>query len=143
MTIDEKGRASSWLDDYLAELRKYPHRYADDIEGLERVVALIQSQAAEIERLTRERDDAIAANYRQAGCIHQCAAHLGPDASGTIDGLPLAVKALVTRAEATQSALSEALEVVRPFAEDAAMCAVNSDFAAARAFLSKYGREGK
>lgn len=60
------------------------------------------------ETAERERDEAIAANYRQAGCIHQCAAHLGPDASGTIDGLPLAVKAAVTERDEARRLLAEA-----------------------------------
>lgn len=61
----------------------------------------------EIEALKQERDSLVHANHSQAYCIQQCAAIIGPETSGTIDGLPKAVKHLVSRAEAAEAKLSE------------------------------------
>ncbi|KFC62731.1 hypothetical protein FF80_03298 [Devosia sp. LC5] len=37
------SETARWLDEYLSELRKNPNRYADDIEGLERVAAALSA----------------------------------------------------------------------------------------------------
>jgi len=55
-----------------------------------------------------ERDAAIMSTHRQALCIQQCAAHIGPDTSATIDGLPLAVKRVVQERNAARTAAPQA-----------------------------------
>ncbi|HVM93422.1 MAG TPA: hypothetical protein VMT67_11455 [Terriglobales bacterium] len=66
----------------------------------------------ELAALIAERDAAIMSTHRQALCIQQCAAHIGPETSATIEGLPLAVKRVVqerdeARATAPQAAKGE------------------------------------
>ena len=58
-----------------------------------------ESLREQVEKLTKERDEALErerncaiATHRQAYCIQQCASIIGPDTSATIDGLPKAVK---------------------------------------------------
>lgn len=158
MTIDEKGQASLWLDDYLAELRKYPHRYADDIEGLERVGALLQSQAAEIKRLTRERDGLSTGLSALVHCqspltrsqMREAAADLLDKNGLKPTYLSGDQSPFVIRAEAAQSALSEALERFAQidcagYSRDRQSEGDVLEYvkALASAFLSKYGREGK
>ncbi|ARL90967.1 hypothetical protein [Burkholderia pseudomallei] len=60
---------------------------------------------AEDERaaLIAERDSAIMSTHRQALCIQQCAAHIGPETAATIDGLPLAVKRVVEERDAARA----------------------------------------
>ena len=74
--------------------------------------APLDAERAEIERLTKERDAAIEANYRQAHCIQQCSAHLGVDYSGTLEGLPLAVKAVVSALKEAQKPAAEPFDVL-------------------------------
>lgn len=47
--------------------------------------------------LTRKLEAASLATHRQANCIHQCAAYIGPDTSATIEGLPKAVRHLAEK----------------------------------------------
>ena len=58
-----------------------------------------ESLREQVEKLTKERDEALErerncaiATHRKAYCIQQCASIIGPDTSATIDGLPKAVK---------------------------------------------------
>lgn len=44
-----KEAALRWIDDFLDELKKTPHRYADDIDGLDRVRAALTSPQQETE----------------------------------------------------------------------------------------------
>ena len=69
-----------------------------------------------VEKLTKERDEALArerncaiATHRQAYCIQQCAGTIGPDTSATIDSLPNAVKRVVKQL----AALAEQNEKMR------------------------------
>lgn len=50
-----------------------------DVERLDRI------DADELSRVKDELSGVLAANSRQASCIHQCAAAIGPDTPGTID----------------------------------------------------------
>src|ERR1700740_3137895 len=50
-----------------------------------------------------ERDHFAHANHRQAYCIQQCAAILGPNFSATVDGLPKGVRHVVDRLAAPET----------------------------------------
>jgi len=120
-----------WCESKLAASQAWNDRKQDDASN-----TLIEEQAARIATLEKERDLAIESNYRQAGCIHQCSAHLGPDSSGMIEGLPLAVKHAVTRANASQARLSEAVKVLEGVcSEDAG----RAEWHAAKAFIATLG----
>lgn len=90
------------------------------LAGLDGVTAVVLTakQAKElgeyVEQIERERDDASLATHRQAYCIQQCAAHIGPETAATIDGLPKAVKRIVAElaaAKSRASALEQALRL--------------------------------
>lgn len=61
----------------------------------------------EWEALIAERDAAILSTHRQAFCIEQCAAHIGPETPATINGLPLAVKRVVEERDAARASANE------------------------------------
>ena len=152
MTIDEKGasewlKAVAWLHPTAGWARTSYHSvlvhcHKDDPgpEPLIRrtdAVAVIQSQAAEIERLKGEAE-------AWAAQLHH--------AEHDRDFNEKARAGWQSRAEASQSALSEALEVVRAIQElnmtnedENGHRWANSDLIEqeCHAFLSKYGREGK
>lgn len=62
-----------------------------------------QAQPDERAALIAERDAAIMSTHRQAICIQLCAAHIGPETSATIEGLPNAVKRLVKERDAVRA----------------------------------------
>lgn len=73
-----------------------------------------------IDRLKEDLVRVLDANSRQAFCIQQCAASIGPDTVGTIDGLPRAVKHLVNQLQQSCEHLASAIvEVVGDVMVDA------------------------
>lgn len=75
---------------------------SDIPDGISEFREMLRARASshEMARLKSELARVLDANSRQASCIHQCAAVIGPDASATIDGLPRAVKHLVEQLQA-------------------------------------------
>ena len=92
------------VEDELIDRRMVAHNLRLRVTELEAKLA-----AAE-----RELHIAVMSTHRQADCINQCAAAIGPDTSATIDGLPRAVRHLATRL----SAAVKALETVRRWMGD-------------------------
>lgn len=72
---------------------------------------------AEVERVNGLAREAALATHRQAYCIQQCAAHIGPDALATINGLPNAVKTVVARAKAAEAEVERKDAALAPFAD--------------------------
>ncbi|WP_308836057.1 hypothetical protein [Paraburkholderia sp. SARCC-3016] len=68
---------------------------------------LSEDDAARAEMIA-ERDAAVMSAHRQALCIQQCAAHIGPDTSATIDGLPLAVKRVMRERDEANAVMTDA-----------------------------------
>ena len=62
--------------------------------------------------LERERDEALAANFRQATCLHECAASISHDTSFSIDVLPNAVKHVVRERDEAREQLESILSVI-------------------------------
>jgi hypothetical protein len=82
----------------------------DQISLIEWIAKQVKSaQPDERAALIAERDAAIMSTHRQAACIQQCAAHIGPDTSATIDGLPLAVKRLIEERDAARASAPQAV----------------------------------
>lgn len=73
-------------------------------EKIDRYEAALASKDETIERLCAERDSLAQANHRQAYCIQQCAAILGPETSASVDGLPKAVRRIVDELSAFRAA---------------------------------------
>lgn len=71
-------------------------------EAITRATADAQERIAELER---ERDSAVLSTHRQAMCINDCAAHIGPETSATIKGLPKAVKHLAAERDSLRAEL--------------------------------------
>jgi hypothetical protein len=67
-----------------------------------------RNASQEMAQLKSDLARALDANGRQASCLHQCAAAIGPDTSWTVDGLPRAVKHLVEQLRQTQSGIDAA-----------------------------------
>lgn len=65
-----------------------------------------------IQLLERERDEALAANFRQATCLHECAASISHDTSFSIDVLPNAVKHVVRERDEAREQLENILNVI-------------------------------
>ena len=65
-----------------------------------------------IQLLERERDEALAANFRQATCLHECAASISHDTSFSIDVLPNAVKHVVRERDEAREQLESILSVI-------------------------------
>ncbi len=63
-------------------------------------------------KLERQRDEALAANFRQATCLHQCAASIGHDTSFSVDALPNAVKRVVRERNEAREQLESILSVI-------------------------------
>lgn len=74
-------------------------------EAITRATADAQERIAELER---ERDSAVLSTHRQAMCINDCAAHIGPETSATIEGLPKAVKHLAAERDSLRAELEKA-----------------------------------
>lgn len=83
-----------------------PHQ-GDFPDGISEFREMLRARASspEMARLKADLTRALDANSRQASCIHQCAAAIGPDTSATIDGLPRAVKRLVEQLQQRWDAL--------------------------------------
>jgi hypothetical protein len=75
---------------------------------LQEALDLIEQQAARIAELERQLKDAAMSTHRQAICIQQCAAAIGPETSATINGLPNAVKALAEHNAALEAQIAAA-----------------------------------
>lgn len=94
--------------------------YLDSV-SVEEIVAVhkqnCQWQIDRAERAEADLRDAALATHRQASCLHQCAALIGPDTVSTVAGLPKAVKHLVALAERAEAALAQAREALGDIAK--------------------------
>jgi len=101
-------RILAWLPDQALltlqqerdDLDRRATEYALQANDQALTIAALQQKNKELEE---ERDSAVLATHRQAFCIQQCVAHIGPETSATIDGLPKAVQALVATLTASQA----------------------------------------
>jgi hypothetical protein len=96
---DERAEFEAWW----ASQATSSFDYTSALAGFKAALAKI-----EIDKLIAERDAAIMSTHRQALCIHQCAAHIGPETPATIDGLPLAVRRVVLERDEARVALASA-----------------------------------
>lgn len=72
-------------------------------EEHEHLEVAFNKMMSERDALRIECDRIVNTNHRQAYCIQQCAAILGPDFSATIDGLPQGVRHVVDELNALRT----------------------------------------
>lgn len=82
-------------------------------ENARKAAAALEALSARVEAAEARAMEASLATHRQAFCIQQAAAAIGPDASATVEGLPKAVRHVVAHAEAAERQRDEAREALR------------------------------
>ncbi len=71
----------------------------------------------QLDGVKKRLGEAIMSTHRQVQCINECAAHIGPDTSATIRGLPLAVKRVVAERDKSATVCDQILSIMATYHE--------------------------